>query len=131
MFSRSFRHVFNIFFPATHRVAFAIVVAGVRVEGAQLHPAETHLVLSGLEEAADISSGLQREQWRQDVGGARHRVSCIVLDGQRGAAVGVATAVTAAVINCNPPPKPVWKITTRTGCGRVKGQRSPATDVPK
>lgn len=26
---------------------------------------------------------------------------------------------------------PVWKITTRTGCEGVKGQSSPATDVPK
>lgn len=124
MFSRSFRHVFNIFFPATHRVAFAIVVAGVRVEGAQLHPAETHLVLSGLEEAADISSGLQREQWRQDVGGARHRVSCIVLDGQRGAAVGVATAVTAAVINCTTSPPPQTRLEDHNKDGMRESKRS-------
>lgn len=52
-----------IFFPCTHRVEFAVVVAGVGVEGAQLHPAEAHLVLGRVEEPADIGSGLQGEQW--------------------------------------------------------------------
>lgn len=52
-----------IFFPCTHRVEFAVVVAGVGVEGAQLHPAEAHLVLGLVEEPADIGSGLQGEQW--------------------------------------------------------------------
>lgn len=73
MRSRCFRHTLQlcwmlfffiyIFSPRTHPVEFAVVVAGVGVEGAQLHPAETHLVLGRVEEPADIGSGLQGEQW--------------------------------------------------------------------
>lgn len=43
----------------THPVALAVVVACVRVEGAQVHPAETHFVLGVVEEAADVGAGLQ------------------------------------------------------------------------
>lgn len=58
-----FFFIIYIFSPRTHPVEFAVVVAGVGVEGAQLHPAETHLVLGRVEEPADIGSGLQGEQW--------------------------------------------------------------------
>lgn len=44
----------------THPVALAVVVACVRVEGAQMHPAKTHFILGIVEEATDVGSGLQR-----------------------------------------------------------------------
>lgn len=45
----------------THSVSLAVVVARVRVESTQLHPAETHLILGFLEEAADVCSSLEEQ----------------------------------------------------------------------
>lgn len=46
----------------THGVVLAIVVAGVRIEGPQLHPAKTHLVLGRVKEPTDICSSLKKRE---------------------------------------------------------------------
>lgn len=47
-------------FEFTHRVALAIVVAWVWIEGTQLHPAKTHLILGLVKEPAYIRPGLKK-----------------------------------------------------------------------
>ena len=42
----------------THRVALAVVVAGVWVESSELHPAKTHLIIRTVEEATNVCSSL-------------------------------------------------------------------------